>query len=90
MPKIRLPTLLRPYVNGQSEVPVQGKTPAEAVQDLVTMHPSLQPHLFNNQGQLRPFISLFLGGNNINELQGFETQLSETDTLILIPSIAGG
>jgi len=90
MPNIRIPTPLRPYVNGQSEVPVQGKTAAEAVQDLVTQFPSLRPHLYNSQGQLRPFVNLFLGGDNITELQGLETPLAETDTLILIPSIAGG
>jgi len=90
MPIIRIPTPLRPYVNGQGEVTVQGKTVAEVMQDLVTQFPSLRPHLYNNESQLRPFVNLFLGADNVKELQGLETPLNETDTLILIPSIAGG
>jgi len=50
----------------------------------------LRPHLYNSEGQLRPFVNLFLGADNVKELQGLETPLNETDTLILIPSIAGG
>jgi len=90
MPILRIPTPLRAYTNGQTEVAVQGKTAAEAVNDLVTQFPSLQPHLFNSEGRLRPFVNLFLNEENIRDLKGLETPLDEGDRLMLIPSIAGG
>jgi adenylyltransferase/sulfurtransferase len=90
MPVIRIPTPLRSYVNGQSEVPVQGNTVADAMESLLTQFPTMRPHLTNNEGKLRPFVNLFLGENNVRDLQGLETPLGEGDRLLLIPSVAGG
>ena len=90
MPAIRIPTPLRPYANGLSEVPVQGETVGDAVENLMSQFPSLRPNLTNGDGKLRPFVNLYLGENNIQDLQGLDTLLSEGDKLLLIPSIAGG
>ena len=90
MPSLRIPTPLRSYTAGQSEVTIRGQTVSEAMNDLVAQYPSLQPHLFNSQGSLRPFVNLFLGEENIKDLQGLDTPLGEEDRILLIPSIAGG
>jgi molybdopterin converting factor small subunit len=90
MPSIRIPTPLRTYTEGQSEVAVQGGSVAEALSDLVSQYPSLKPHLFNGSDGLRPFVNLFLNEENVRELQGLETPLQSGDRLMLIPSIAGG
>jgi adenylyltransferase/sulfurtransferase len=90
MPVIRIPTPLRAYVNGQSEVTVQGKTVAGAMDNLMSQFPTMRPHLTNGDGQLRPFVNLFLGENNVRDLDGLETPLGESDKLLLIPSVAGG
>jgi molybdopterin converting factor small subunit len=90
MPTLRIPTPLRTYTNGESEVAVQGKNVSEVMNDLMTQYPTLKPHLTNDEGNLRPFVNLFLGEDNIDELQGLETPLKENDRLLLIPSIAGG
>jgi molybdopterin synthase sulfur carrier subunit len=90
MPAIRIPTPLRSYANGQSEVLVQGETVADAVENLMTQFPSLRPNLTNADGKLRPFVNLYLGENNIQDLQGLDTLLHDEDKLLLIPSIAGG
>jgi molybdopterin converting factor small subunit len=90
MPTLRIPTPLRTYTEGQTEVSVQGLTVAEAMQDLVNHYPAIQPHLFSEPGVLRPFVNLFLGENNVKDLQGTATPLAEDDRLLLIPSIAGG
>ena len=60
------------------------------MQDLVEQYPTLEQHLYNGNGEMRAFVNLFLGADNIKDLQGLDTQLSEDDTLRLIPSIAGG
>jgi molybdopterin converting factor small subunit len=90
MPAIRIPTPLRSYTNGQSEVSIQGQTVADAVENLMTQFPSLRPNLTNAEGNLRPFVNLYLGENNIHDLQGLQTPLKDSDKLVLIPSIAGG
>jgi sulfur-carrier protein len=90
MPVLRVPTLLRSYVNGQSEVMVQGKTVAEAMESLMSQYPSLRPYLTNSQGKLRPFVNLFLRDTNVRDLQGLETPLEESDILFLVPAVAGG
>jgi adenylyltransferase/sulfurtransferase len=90
MPTLRIPTPLRSYTNGQSEVTVKGKTVAEVMNNLTSLYPSLRPHLFNGEGQLRAFVNLYLNEDNVKDLQGVETPLQENDRLMLIPSIAGG
>ena len=90
MPSLRIPTPLRTYTNGQSEVTLGGRTVSEAMSDLVAQYPSLKQHIFNGQGSLRPFVNLFLGEENVKELEGLDTPLEENDRMLLIPSIAGG
>jgi sulfur-carrier protein len=87
---LKIPTPLRSYTNGQAEINVAGGNVAEAMQDLVQQYPTLKPHLFNSEGRLRPFVNLFLGENNVNDLQGLETPLDQDTRVLLIPSIAGG
>lgn len=90
MPVLRIPTPLRSYTSGQSEVNVSGGKISEALTDLTTQYPTIKPHIFNDGGELRPFVNLFVGEHNIKDLQGVETPIKDGDRLILIPSIAGG
>ncbi len=90
MPVLRIPTPLRAYVNGETEVMLEGSTVNEVMLNLVEEYPALRPHLFNGEGQLRPFVNLFLNEDNVKDLQGMDTPLRENDRLMLIPSIAGG
>ncbi len=90
MAVLKIPTPLRSYTNGQAEINVRGSNVAEAMQSLVEQYPTLRPHLYNGDGRLRPFVNLFLGENNVNDLQGLDTPLDETARMLLIPSIAGG
>ena len=90
MASIRLPTPLRPYAGGQTEVQVTGVTVSEALDSLFSHHPALRPHLVTQDNQLRPFVNLFLGEDNVNELEGLQTPLQADARLMLLPSIAGG
>ena len=87
---LRIPTPLRPYANGQSEISVQAQTVGEALTILTDCYTGLRPHLFTSEGQLRSFVNLFINDEDIRQLQGLETPIKESDRLILIPSIAGG
>ncbi len=90
MPSLRIPTPLRAYTAGQSEVNLQGDCVEAVMFDLVARFPAIKPHLFNGEGALRPFVNLFLGEDNVKDLKGLETPLNANDRLLLIPSIAGG
>ena len=89
MPSIKIPTPLRPYTGNTAQVDVSGATVGEALSDLVTRYPDLKPHLYNG-GELRNFVNVFLGEEDIRFLNGLETDLEPGDALRIIPSIAGG
>ena len=90
MTTLKIPTPLRSYTGGQAEVSVSGSNVADAMRNLVEQYPTLEQHLYNGKGDMRAFVNLFLGEDNIKDLQGLETLLKDGDTLRLIPSIAGG
>jgi adenylyltransferase/sulfurtransferase len=90
MTTLRIPTPLRAYTSGKSEVNVSGAKISDVLTDLTAQFPALQPHLFNDGGELRPFVNLFVGESNIKDLQGMDTLIKEGDKIMLIPSIAGG
>ncbi|RCK76902.1 MAG: hypothetical protein ANABAC_3327 [Anaerolineae bacterium] len=90
MATIRIPTPLRPYTNGRSDLTVSGGTIGQVLDNLVQQYPALRAHIFNENGELRPFVNLFIGEDNINDLQGTHTPVKEEDRILLIPSIAGG
>jgi molybdopterin converting factor small subunit len=90
MPTIRIPNPLRPYVQGQAELLVQGATVGAAMEEMVTRFPSFRPHLYKQDGSLRAFVNLFLAANNVKDMQGLDTPLEADDIINLVPSIAGG
>lgn len=90
MTTLRIPTPLRTYTSGKGEVTVSGAKISEALNDLTAQFPAIKPHIFNEGGELRPFVNLFVGENNIKDLQGVDTPINDGDKIMLIPSIAGG
>lgn len=90
MPSIKIPTPLRVYTGNNAQVSVSGSTVGEVLNDLTTQYPELKQHLFNGNGELRNFVNVFLGEEDIRFLSGLDTELDEDDSLRIIPSIAGG
>ncbi|MBA2616668.1 MAG: MoaD/ThiS family protein [Rubrobacter sp.] len=90
MPKVKIPTPLRQYTDGNSEVEVGGATAGEALGNLASEHPSLKQHLYTGDGKLRSFVNVYKGDEDIRYLEGQQTEVSEGDELSIIPSIAGG
>ena len=89
MTTIRIPTPLRPYTGGSSAVAVSGGTVGEALADLTRLHPQLRPHLYDGD-ELRSFVNVYLNKEDVRGLQGAQTAVAEADTLMIIPSSAGG
>lgn len=89
MTTIRIPTPLRPYSGGAGVVTVDGATVGEALDSLTQQHPQLRNHLFEGD-QLRSFVNIYLNKEDVRGLQGPQTEIKSGDTLMIIPSIAGG
>ena len=89
MAKIRIPTPLRAFTDGAADIDVAGGTVGEALANLVDQHPELRAHLFN-EDELRSFVNVFIGDEDIRFLQGLDTEIEADESLRIIPSIAGG
>ena len=88
---IFIPTPLRSYVDGKNAVEIDAATVASALAQLTAAHPELRRHLFNDEGKVRAFVNLYLNDEDVRYLPAKEeTAVSATDTLSIIPSIAGG
>jgi adenylyltransferase/sulfurtransferase len=88
--KVLIPTPLRPYADKQAVVEVIAPTVGEALSDLVTQFPDLRKHLFSEDGKLRSFVNVYLNDEDIRYLSKDATPLKETDTISIVPSVAGG
>jgi sulfur-carrier protein len=89
MASIKIPTPLRAYTGGESKVTVAGNTVGEALNHLVAQHPDLKQHLYEGD-ELRKFVNVFLGDEDVRFLDGPATEIGADDSLRIIPSIAGG
>ncbi len=90
MSVLRIPTPLRPYAEGASEIEVTAENVGLALEDLTTRYPSLRKHLYTEDGDLRTYVNLFVNDEDIRHLQGVDTPVKPDDRLMIIPSIAGG
>jgi sulfur-carrier protein adenylyltransferase/sulfurtransferase len=87
---IAIPTPLRQFTAGQSEIQVEAQTAGEALDQLTTAHSELRKHLFNDQNKLRNFVNVYVNDEDIRHVNGPETPVKEGDTILIVPSIAGG
>jgi len=78
------------YVNNQREIVVPAASVAELLENLLAQYPTLRPHLFDAQGNLRRHFNIFVNGANIRDLNGMDTPLTDGDKVILMASAAGG
>jgi adenylyltransferase/sulfurtransferase len=88
--KVLIPTPLRPYAGKQSVIEVAAQTVGEALNDLVARHPDLRKHLFTEDGKLRSFVNVYLNDEDTRYLSKDATPVKETDTITIVPSVAGG
>src|SRR6195256_4756995 len=90
MPKILIPTPLRQYTGKQDTVQVKGATVGEALADLTGQHQDLRRNIYNDEGKLRSFVNVYLNDEDIRYLDKEATAVKDSDTVSIVPSIAGG
>ncbi|MBN9349219.1 MAG: molybdopterin-synthase adenylyltransferase MoeB [Chitinophagaceae bacterium] len=90
MATIIIPTPLRKFTNGQSKLETKGSTVKENIDDLVLSFPDLKKNLIDENGNIRGFVNIFVGDDDIRNLQQGNTPVKPETTLSIIPTIAGG
>ncbi|MDA2933142.1 MoaD/ThiS family protein [Acidobacteria bacterium AH-259-D05] len=88
--KIYIPTPLRPYAGNQEALQLEGTTIAEILENLTVQYAGLRKHLFTEEGQLRNFVNVYVNDEDIRYLQRETTPIKDSDTISIVPSIAGG
>ncbi len=87
---VLIPTALRQYAGGQSEVLVEARTVGEALDQLTGAHAELRKHLYGDQSALRSFVNVYVNDEDIRHAERLQTPVKEGDTVMIVPSIAGG
>ncbi len=88
---ILIPTPLRPFLDGQDRIEVSAPSVSGALEALTLDRPELRKHLFTPEGRVRAFVNLYLNDEDVRYLPQQEaTAVTKSDTLSIIPSIAGG
>ena len=90
MAKLIIPTPLRKFTDDQSSIETSQNTVGNAIKELADKFPELEKHLFNNDGELRSFVRIFVGNDDIQLLDRESTSLSSESVISIIPAIAGG
>jgi adenylyltransferase/sulfurtransferase len=87
---ILIPTALRNFTGGDDAVTVEGDSVKVALDALTGKYPNLKKHLYNDEGELRHFVNIYVNDEDIRYLKKSDTPLKDGDTLSIVPSIAGG
>lgn len=90
MTAVRIPPVLRVQAGNNKQVDVAGATVGEVLNALVAQYPSLRDQLMNPEGGLNRFVNVYVNGRDVRYEQELATPVAESDTLILLPAMAGG
>jgi molybdopterin converting factor small subunit len=86
---VRIPPTLRAETGGEREVLAEGATVRELLDDLMARFPSLREQIVEDDG-LAPFVNVYVDGEDVRTRDGLDTAVDESDTVILLPAMAGG
>ncbi|MFD1859836.1 MoaD/ThiS family protein [Aeromicrobium camelliae] len=87
--EVRIPTILRTYTDGERAVEAKGDTVAGLIDDLESRHDGIKERLLEN-GEARRFVNIYVNDEDIRFTGGLQTALSDGDTVVILPAVAGG
>ena len=90
MSTVKIPPVLRASTGGEKEVGADGGTVGEVLRALAQAHPATEAQLFSADGQLNRYVNVYLNDEDVRVLDGLETPVKESDTLVILPAMAGG
>ena len=90
MSTVKIPPVLRARTGGESEVTAGGETVGAVLQALAEAHPDTREQLFSAEGELNRYVNVYLNDEDVRVLDGLDTGVSDSDTVVILPAMAGG
>jgi molybdopterin converting factor small subunit len=87
---VRIPTILRTYTGGESEVSADGTTLTEVLDDLEASYAGIRARILDDAGDIRRFVNVYVGNDDVRFLDGLKTPTPDGAQLSIIPAVAGG
>ena len=87
---VRIPTILRTYTSGESEVTAEGDTLSAVLDDLDANYRGIKGRILDEGGELRRFVNVYVGNDDVRFLDNLETATPEGTQISVIPAVAGG
>ena len=88
--EIRLPTVLRQHAGGQATVQAQGGTLGEVFEDLIRQFPGLADKVVTEDGSLHKFVNVYVNEDDVRYLDKLDTKIADSDSISILPAVAGG
>ena len=90
MSTVKIPPVLRASTGGEKEVAAEGGDVGEVLRSLAAQHPDTKGQLFGEDGSLNRYVNIYLNDEDVRVLDGLETAVKGSDTLVILPTMAGG
>jgi MoaD family protein len=90
VPTLKIPPVLRNSTGGERELDGAGENVGEVLRDLAEKHPATQNQLFGDNGELNRYVNVYLNDEDVRVLQGLDTPVGDSDTIVILPAMAGG
>jgi sulfur-carrier protein len=87
---VRVPTILRTYTGGESEVTAEGVTLGDLLEDLDQRYSGIKARILDDRGELRRFVNVYVGNDDVRFLDGLATATPDGTQVSVIPAVAGG
>ena len=87
---VRVPTILRTYTSGESEVTASGTTLSEVLDDLDAHYSGIKGRILDDNGELRRFVNVYVGNDDVRFLDNLQTPTPDGTQISVIPAVAGG
>jgi molybdopterin synthase sulfur carrier subunit len=87
---VRIPTQLRELSGGSPEVELEAGSLREVLGALDGAHPGFAGRIFDDGGELRRFVNVFVADEDIRFLDGLDTAVADGQTVSIVPAVAGG
>jgi molybdopterin synthase sulfur carrier subunit len=90
MSTVKIPPVLRAQTEGEAEFETTGSTVGDVLRSLAEAHPGTHPQLFSDGGELNRYVNVYLNDEDVRVLDGLDTPVRDSDTVVILPAMAGG
>jgi molybdopterin synthase sulfur carrier subunit len=87
---VKIPPVLRSYTGGEKELDAEGANVGDVLRSVASQHPDTESQLFAETGELNRYVNVYLNDEDVRVLDGLETPVGASDTVVILPAMAGG